>query len=185
MTKEILFTARGDDGSTGLLGNGRYPKSDSRFEVLGSLDECSAILGLAKSLIDDPKISELITAIQRDLYQIMGEVSVLSENRTAFPQLSADVVLRLENSIFDLNKEAHKPDGFIIPGDSTESAILDVARTIVRRAERRISQYFDEGKIDNLVIRQYINRLSSLIFSLELVIVQRKKKTHPTMAKSK
>ena len=183
MTKEIKFTTLGDDGYTSLLGSGRFPKSDLRFEVLGCLDESSAVLGLAKSLIEEARIKDTITTIQRDLYHLMGEFSDVADNQTVVPPLTAEHVTFLEDSIASLSREVENPSGFILPGDTISSAAVDLARTTIRRAERRIAQAFEQELIDNLVIRQYINRLSSLLFILELYLIRHEGKSKLTLAK--
>jgi ATP:cob(I)alamin adenosyltransferase len=115
MTKTVQFTARGDDGRSDLLGQGRYSKAGLRFEVLGSLDECSAIIGVAKSLISHQDTKNILTQVQRDLYHIMGEVSVIPGQREIFPPISSEYVTRLEEYIYSLEKDVKSPRGIILP----------------------------------------------------------------------
>jgi cob(I)alamin adenosyltransferase len=185
MSNRKLFTAKGDDGMSSLQGPGRFSKADKLFEILGTLDECSAMVGLTKSIIEDPEIKSILTQVQRHLYQIMGEVSIISEQKQSNETFSSESITWLESVIEELADEVNSPDGFIIPGDTTEDALLDLTRTIIRRTERRIAVLFDDGRIENSVIRQYINRLSSLIYTLELIIHHRMGVEPPTMAKVK
>lgn len=183
MSKKLTFTARGDDGKTNLVGQGRFSKADLRFDVLGTLDECSAVIGLAKSMILDQDIKDILTRVQRDLYHIMGEVSVVSEQKEVYPPLSDTSITWLEEMIELLSPEASAPGGFIVPGDTREDAVLDVTRTIIRRAERRLVELIENEGFVSPVSRQYLNRLSSLIFTMELVIHKRLNSLPPTMAK--
>jgi cob(I)alamin adenosyltransferase len=185
MTKTVQFTARGDDGRSDLLGQGRYSKAGLRFEVLGSLDECSAIIGVAKSLISHQDTKNILTEVQRDLYHIMGEVSVIPGQKEIVPPITPDYVTRLEGFIFSLEKEVKSPEGFILPGDTIQQAVLDFARTVIRRAERRLIPLYEAGELENSVIRQYINRLSSLIYQLELFMNYWVGKDEHTMAKER
>ncbi len=183
MTKTVLFTAKGDDGRSGLLGQGRYSKAGLRFEVLGSLDECSAVIGVAKSLITHQKVKNILTQVQRDLYHIMGEISILPGQKEIIAPMSQEYVTRIEGYIYSLNDEVKLPDGFILPGDTVQQALLDLARTVIRRAERRLIPLFEAGELENSAIRQYINRLSSLMYQLELSVNHWMGKEQATMAK--
>jgi cob(I)alamin adenosyltransferase len=185
MGNRITFTAKGDDGSTCLIGHGRYSKSDLRFEVLGTLDEASAVIGLAKAMLDDQDLKDVLTHVQRDLYHMMGEISVVPETEVELPGLSSEAIRWLEAVIERFSDEASSPGGFIVPGDTREDAVLDVARTIIRRGERRLVELIDDGGLENSNTRQYLNRLSSLIFTLELVMHNRMCIFPPTMAKEK
>lgn len=185
MTRSIRFTAKGDDGTTCLQGAGRYMKSEYRFEVLGTIDESSAMIGLAKSMIADPEIKEILTHIQRDLYYLMGEVSIASDEPPAFHPLDETNICWLEEQIEILGRQIASPGGFIIPGDTSEDAVLDITRTVIRRAERLVVGWIELGGLENPVPRKYLNRLSSLIFTLELLIHHRLGVEPPTMAKAK
>jgi cob(I)alamin adenosyltransferase len=183
MTIHKSYTSRGDDGMSSLQGPGRYSKADNYFEILGTLDECSAMIGLTKSIIVDPEIKSILTQVQRHLYQIMGEVSIITDQKKECDPITKECITWLETIIEELSAEVILPGGFIIPGDTTEDAVLDLTRTIIRRTERRIALLFDAGKIENSAIRQYINRLSSLFFALELIVHHRMGVEPPTMAK--
>jgi cob(I)alamin adenosyltransferase len=163
-----FYTRRGDDGTTGLLGKGRVPKSDRRIEALGTLDEASATLGLARAVVIDQRCGPLLLQAQRDLYQLMAEVASTPENAGRF-HFDAARVEWLEQQIELLEKTVGMPEEFIIPGDSLAGAALSVGRAVVRRAERRLLELTGPEPAANPALRQYLNRLSSLLFVLELV----------------
>jgi cob(I)alamin adenosyltransferase len=163
-----FYTRGGDDGTTGLLGKGRVPKSDSRIEALGTLDEASAALGLARASARDERCGPLLLQAQRDLYRLMAEVASTPENASQF-EFDAARVQWLEAQIDGLEKTVQMPDEFIIPGDSAGGAAVSVARAVVRRAERRLVELAGNQQIVNPALQQYMNRLSSLLFVLELI----------------
>ncbi|NCP15454.1 cob(I)yrinic acid a,c-diamide adenosyltransferase [bacterium] len=179
-----LFTRTGDDGTTGLLGEGRLPKSHPRLEALGSLDEASAALGLARSLCQAEQTGPLLVGVQRDLYALMAEVAATPENAAQFRSLDSGRVQWLESQAEAISALVPLPDEFILPGDSPGAAAMSLARTIVRRAERRLAGLLETGEIKNQILLQYLNRLSSLCFALELLENQQAgKKT--SLAKAK
>jgi len=164
-----LFTRTGDDGTTGLLGEGRLPKSHPRIETLGTLDEASAALGLARSLCKAEQTGPLLVEAQRDLYALMAEVAATPENAAQFRTLDSGRVQWLASQAEAISAVVPMPDEFILPGDSPGAAALSLARTIVRRAERRLAGLLETGEIENQVLLQYMNRLSSMCFVLELL----------------
>ena len=179
-----LFTRTGDDGTTGLLGEGRLPKSHPRMEALGTLDEASAALGLARSLCQAEQTGPLLVGVQRDLYALMAEVAATPENAAQFRSLDSGRVQWLESQAEAISALVPLPDEFILPGDSPGAAAMSLARTIVRRAERRLAGLLETGEIKNQILLQYLNRLSSLCFALELLENQQAgKKT--SLAKAK
>jgi len=164
-----FYTRTGDDGSTGLLGEGRLPKYHPRIETLGALDEASAALGLARALSQDPQTKPILLEVQRDLYALMAEVAATPENAERFRTLGLPRVQWLESQSDHLSEMVSLPAEFILPGDSLSGAALALSRTIVRRAERRVAELLDRGEIRNPILLQYLNRLSSLCFALELL----------------
>jgi cob(I)alamin adenosyltransferase len=163
-----IYDHTGDDGSTGLLGEGRLPKYHPRMEALGVLDEASAALGLARAQCKGPQTGILLKRVQRDLYTIMAEVAATPENTRRFQALDPRRVEWLESQSDAITALTPLPAEFILPGDSLAGAALALARTIVRRAERRVAGLLDTGEIENRILLQYLNRLSSLCFALEL-----------------
>jgi cob(I)alamin adenosyltransferase len=161
-------THTGDNGSAGLLGRGALPKYHPRMEALGVLDEASAALGLARALCNDTSTGNRLEEVQRDLYAVMAEVAATPENAHKFRSLGPERVLWLESQTDAIAASTPLPEDFILPGDSLPGAALALARTIVRRAERRIVELFDSSEITNKVLLQYLNRLSSLCFAMEV-----------------
>jgi cob(I)alamin adenosyltransferase len=162
------YTRKGDDGTSGLLGNARVPKNHPRMETVGTIDEANAALGLTRSISQDKFTQEVIIAIQRDLYKIMAEVAATPENAATFREIDESRTKWLEDQIEKVGGKIQIPKEFIIPGDTKTGATLGMARTIIRRAERRLSGLYHQGDLDNQEILRYINRLSSLCFILEL-----------------
>ncbi len=163
-----FYTRTGDDGSTGLLGDARVPKYHPRMEGIGALDEASAALGLARALSQTPRNREILRQIQRDLYGIMAEVAATPENAEKFRSIDESRVAWLEKETDALSGLVEMPKGFILPGETPASGAIALARTIVRRAERRVTELLDSGELGNPDLRRYLNRLSSLCFVLEL-----------------
>ncbi len=177
------YTKTGDDGFTGLLGEGRVPKYHPRMEAVGDLDEASAALGLARSTCQEARSSQLLLEMQRDLYRMMAEIAATPEHAQNFRTITADKVQWLENQADALSAEVDMPREFIVPGDSPAGAALALARTIVRRAERRVARLLHDNEIENGDILRYLNRLSSLCFILELVENHAAGKSQPTLAR--
>ena len=177
------FTGKGDDGMTGLLGEQRVPKYHPRPAAYGAVDEASAALGLARSLARAEQTRSLLVDIQRDLYHIMAELAATKQQASQFRSLSEDRVDWLEGEIERLGDEILMPRGFVLGGDSPSGAALDLARTIVRRAERSVAQLAHEGELNNPPLLAYLNRLSSLCFVLALWENRRAGVESPTLAK--
>jgi len=161
------YSGRGDDGTTGWLGKGRLSKDALRIEALGSLDEASAALGVARSAARSQGAGELMLAAQRDLYALMAEVSADPKEAEKF-RFDAGRVTWLEQQIERLAGDLPAPREFIVPGDSPAGAAMSMARAVVRRAERRVVELNNQGQIANSALTQYLNRLSSMLFALEL-----------------
>jgi cob(I)alamin adenosyltransferase len=158
-----LYTGRGDDGSTDLLG-ARITKDDPRIDALGALDETSSAIGFGRSLAVDNQIRECLIATQRDLYKVMAELAFTDELRPASYRLRDERVAWLEREADALAERITLPAEFILPGESTPGAALDVARTVARRAERLVVALSRANADVNEAILAYLNRLSSLLF---------------------
>jgi len=178
-----FYTANGDDGFTGLLGEGRIAKNAPRIEAIGTLDEATAAIGLARSLSKSDPVRSLLIHLQRDLYHIMAEVAATPENASRFRRIQEEQVEWLEQQTETISQSISIPKEFILPGDSPAGGALSLARAIVRRAERRVVALFHEGDIENLELVRYLNRLSSLLFLLELFEISLDKPDSPTLAK--
>jgi cob(I)alamin adenosyltransferase len=164
-----IYTQKGDEGSTGLLGEGRVPKFDLRIEALGALDEATAALGLARASSNTPEITPLIVEVQRDLYKLMAEVGATPENAPKFRFIDESRVRWLEITTDNITAKVDVPRDFILPGEVPSSAAMGLARTIIRRAERRVVELYHSGGLENKNLLAYLNRLSSLCFALELL----------------
>lgn len=163
-----FYTGRGDDGTTSLLGNQRVAKHSERPEAYGAIDEASAALGVARSLAVDAASNRAAAQAQRDLYQLMAEVAATPENAAKFRAIDDDRVDWLEDRIEYFGERVVLPKEFVISGDTRAGAAFDLARTIVRRAERRVAGLLHAGKLENEALVAYLNRLSSLCFVLSL-----------------
>jgi len=178
-----FYTRMGDDGYTGLLGEGRIPKYALRPEAIGTIDEASAALGIVRVMCQAAQTGPLLLCVQRDLYNLMTELAATPENIERFHKIDISRVTWLEAQTDAITELVNLPGEFIVPGDSPAGAAMDLARTIVRRAERRVAQLLHAGEIENPDLIRYLNRLSSLCFVLELLENQAIGKTYPTLAK--
>ena len=179
-----FYTRKGDSGYTGVLGEGRLPKHHPRLDAIGSADEATAAIGVARSQAVAPGLNNILVVIQRDLYHLMGEIAATPENVQKFRVIDSARVRWLEEQIDYLGAMIEMPKDFIVPGDSRSGAAFALARTLVRRAERKVSELFHENQIDNLELLRYLNRLSSLCFILELAENQNAGIAFPTLASS-
>lgn len=153
---------------TGILGGGRVPKNHPRPEAVGSIDEASAALGMARALSETPDTRETLLTVQRHLYRLMAEAAAAPEYAADFRSLGADEVDWLEARIEAITRRVPPPKEFIIPGDTPLTAALAMARTAVRRAERRLLTLHQQQPLENPHLLRYLNRLSSLCFALEI-----------------
>ena len=156
----------GDDGTTGLLGGGRAEKDDARVEAYGTVDEASSAIGLAKALTADERGRSVAERLQRGLYQLGAELATNPGQEGKFGTTSAADVAELDRLMADLEAEVPMPTGFVLPGTTPASGALDLARAVVRRAERRCVTLVREGQIPNPEVRRYLNRMSLLLFIL-------------------
>ncbi len=178
-----FYTRSGDDGYTGFLGEGRPPKYHPRIEAVGALDEATAAMGLARASSQAALSRNVLLSAQRDLYGLMAEVAATPENAAAFRTITSARVTWLETQTDEISGQVAMPKDFIVPGDSAAGAALALARTIIRRAERRVAYLIHHSELENLELLHYLNRLSSLCFVLELLENQTSGKTTPTLAK--
>lgn len=158
-----IYTAKGDQGSTDLLGE-RVGKDDPRIDLLGALDESTSAIGLGRAHATIDAWREHLVQAQRDLYQIMAELAFTDELRPDAYRLPAARVAWLEEAIAAVEATVTLPPQFVLPGDTVPGAALDVARTIVRRAERLAVALDRAGQMPNPEILRYLNRLSTLLF---------------------
>jgi cob(I)alamin adenosyltransferase len=157
----------GDEGFTDLMGPERVAKYDLRPETYGTLDEASSAMGLARALSGQERVRELLRQLQHDLYLMMAEIATPLAQLEKIPyRISAEQADWLDSSIKELENEFEMPRQFVLPGASPASAAIDLARTIVRRAERHAVRLVHEGQMPAGNVLRYLNRLSSLLFVL-------------------
>jgi cob(I)alamin adenosyltransferase len=163
-----IVTKTGDGGETSLMYGRRVPKNHPRVEAYGAVDELTAALGLARANCDDKFVVDQVFAVQKDLINVMGELSTLPEDRQrytkdGFQVVDAKMVDRVHAVIAGLEKDKSLyPKDWVIPGANAVAAALDLARTICRRAERHVAILKDS----NPEILRYLNRLSDFCWIL-------------------
>lgn len=162
-----IYTRAGDDGTTGLLFGGRVRKDSPVTVACGDVDEAQAALGLARSAADrDPELDTLVVGLQRQLWVLMAELSTADDNRERLrpgvTMVTAEMVTGMETLIDDLAARADPPTEFVVPGQTPSAAFLDMARTIVRRAERNALAVAVAGSL----VLPYLNRLSDLLWTM-------------------
>jgi cob(I)alamin adenosyltransferase len=189
----VVTTGRGDDGTTGLLyGGPRIRKDDARTEAYGTVDEAVAAFGLARAELGlksqlgtlNPglaSVAELILRLQRELFVVGAELATtpaaverLEDGRT---RVSAAMVESLTALIVDLEKRIEMPREFVVPGETRTSAALELARTIIRRAERRAVTLEGQGLLSGEHLLPYLNRLADLAWVLARVAEQAEART--------
>jgi cob(I)alamin adenosyltransferase len=163
-----INTRAGDDGTTGLLHGGRVSKASPATEAIGATDEAVAILGVARALSTDPSLKDDIIELQRDLFVAGADLATNPKERARLKPgislLTPGMVERLETRIDKLVTANPLPDTFVVPGANPVSAVLDAARSVVRRAERRVVALRESGAEVNPEAIRYLNRLSDLLF---------------------
>jgi cob(I)alamin adenosyltransferase len=171
-----IYTKTGDAGDTGLFGGGRVPKSHPRVEAYGDIDELNAVLGLARAAEPMPRIDEVLVPIQRDLFAIGALLATPDRDKMQSHLTKARIdeerIADLEHAIDAGDAELEPLKSFIVPGGTHKAAVLHVARTVCRRAERRVVDLASHTEIPTLVVI-YLNRLSDLLFTLARVANKR------------
>jgi cob(I)alamin adenosyltransferase len=169
-----IYTKTGDQGMTGLLGEGRVSKDDVRIEAYGTVDELNAVLGLVRAHGVDPAIDGLAAQLQDELFVAGSALADPSPGGPFFSAITSDHIARLETTIDALEAELKPLTEFILPGGTLASAHIHLARTVCRRAERltvRLARAEGENVSNALII--YLNRLSDLLFVLARVVNHR------------
>ena len=164
-----IATKTGDDGTTGLMYGRRVPKNHPRVEACGTLDELNSALGLARATATDKFISDNLFWIQKHLVTVMGEVGVLAEDLPRYVQaghalVKPELTAKLDAVVKAIEAQNISFKGWATPGATHNSAALDLARSICRRAERRVFDLQAAGELNNTEILIYLNRLSDLLW---------------------
>jgi cob(I)alamin adenosyltransferase len=166
-----IYTRKGDDGTTGLWYGGRVAKSDIRPEAYGSVDEAASALGLCRAAArDDAELYADILRIQNELFVAGAELATAPEAaarlEAGVSKVTDEMVARLESDIDRYMDRVDLPPKFVIPGGTELSARLDVARTAVRRAERRVSAMRESGQLPDDTVLRYLNRASDAVYAM-------------------
>src|SRR4051794_16314141 len=165
-----IYTRKGDDGTTSLWYGGRVPKDDLHTEAYGALDEATSALGVARSRCADARLAADILRLQNELFVAGAELATGPEARdrleAGVSRLEDDMVEWVEERIDFYMGQVDLPPKFVIPGGTELSAQLDVARALLRRAERRIVALERSGALDGSVAVRYVNRASDLLFAM-------------------
>ena len=160
----VIYTKTGDKGKTSLFDNVRVSKDDIRVESYGTVDELGTFMGLAKNYVEDKEMYDYIEMIQNKLFTVATNLATEDSTKVAHHMVQEDID-DLENIIDIYMGRLEDPTGFIVPGSSKKSAYLHVARTVCRRAERRIITLSGISIVDPLVIK-YVNRLSDTLYAM-------------------
>jgi cob(I)alamin adenosyltransferase len=166
--RKRVYTKFGDLGETSLLYGGRISKNDLHTEAYGITDEAVSAMGLARATTDDPRVKEVLRDLQKELFTIAAELATEPDKYELFQQHFQPVTLamveNLEAIIDGLEEDVEMPKVFILPGGSPASAAIDLARCIIRTAERRVVALREAGKLTNDLIITYLNRIGDLLF---------------------
>lgn len=165
-----IATRTGDDGSTSLLYGQRVAKDHAQIEAVGALDELNAAIGLAKAEVRGRRRT-LLEQVQRDLVALMGEVACAEADAerflaSRFPRVDDAVLERIDRAVAEIEAAQPPFDGWATPGANRRAAALDQARTVARRAERRLVGLRRHGRRLRPLVLQVVNRLSDLLWLL-------------------
>lgn len=166
-----IYTRKGDDGTTGLWYGGRVPKFDGRPEAYGSVDEAAAALGLCRAAAErDGELYRDILRVQEELFVAGAELATAPEAadrlEDGVSRVTPEMVERLEADVDRYMERVDLPPKFVVPGGTELSARLDAARTVVRRAERRVSILRHAEELPDPTVLTYLNRLSDALFAM-------------------
>ena len=166
-----IVTKTGDQGTTGLMYGRRVPKNHPRVEAYGAVDELNAALGLARASAQDDFVRDNLLAIQKDMVVLMGEMATAVEDlqryvKDGFSLVTASMTAKLDKLAKEVEAQNLKFKGWATPGQNVSSATLDVARTVCRRAERRVCALQETAQLQNAEILVYLNRLSDGLWLL-------------------
>jgi cob(I)alamin adenosyltransferase len=165
-----IYTRKGDDGTTSLWYGGRVAKNDLRTEAYGTLDEAAAVLGVARALSDDDRLRTDILRLQNALFVAGAELATAPDARERLEdgvsRITGEMIAPLEESIDYYMSQVDLPPKFVIPGGTQLSAQLDVARSVLRRAERRIVALAEREPLEGSALLGFVNRASDLLFAM-------------------
>lgn len=166
-----IITKQGDQGTTLLMYHRRVSKCHPRVEACGAVDELNAALGAARAAVPIASVNDTLASVQKDLVVLMGELATAVEDlpryrKDGFPRVGPEMTARLEALARQMETETPPRQGWALPGTDAGSAALDVARTICRRAERRVCGLQESEQLENPELIVFLNRLSDLLWLL-------------------
>jgi cob(I)alamin adenosyltransferase len=162
-----IYTRTGDDGTTGLGDGSRVPKDSARVEAYGTVDELNSVIGVLLAVPElPPAVTACLTEVQHELFDMGGELCIPGHSA-----ITAEHVARLEKSLDDFNDPLPPLKEFILPGGGPAAAACHLARTVARRAERRVWTLAKTETVSREVAK-YLNRLSDLLFVLARVLAR-------------
>ena len=168
--RKKVYTKFGDSGETSLLYGGRISKNSPNTEAYGITDEAVSVMGLARAFTTDERVNDMLRQLQRELFTIAAELATDPGKYELFQQhfkpVTQEMVDSLETSIDSLEEEFEMPKVFILPGGSQASSAIDLARCVIRTAERRVVAMAEQDLLTNSLIMTYLNRLGDLLFVL-------------------
>lgn len=175
-----IYTKTGDGGDTGLFGGPRVKKSDPRVEAYGDVDELNAAIGLVRASVEAPDVDAQLALVQAELFCVGAELATPhgARARSAIPPVSPGWIERLEGAMDGWDAELPPLTRFVLPGGTRTAALLHVARTVCRRAERRAVALAAEVELDPMVVA-YLNRLSDFLFVAARVANRRAHREEP------
>ena len=164
-----VYTKRGDDGTTGLLYGGRVDKDDLRTEAYGTVDEACSALGMARAgLVDEPQWHDRVLAIQREMFVLGAQLATHTDHwgqlADGVSRVTPAMIEFMEREIDALTEQSPLPAEFVVPGQRVPGAAVDLARTIVRRAERTVVAMHRRDLLPDDLLVRYLNRLSDYLF---------------------
>ena len=166
-----IVTKTGDNGTTALMYGRRVPKTHPRVKAYGCVDELNSALGMARATARHPWVNDQLLPVQKDLVTLMGELALLPEDapryrQDGYPQFTGDLVAKLDTLAKAIEGQKIHFKGWATPGATVNSAALDVARTVCRRAERHVCALQEAAELGNEQIIVYLNRLSDVLWLL-------------------
>ncbi len=168
--RKRVYTKFGDSGETSLLYGGRVSKNNLHTEAYGITDEAVSAMGLARATSEDLRVKDVLRDLQRELFTIAAELATEPDKYELFQQhfqpVTLEMVENLESTIDSLEEDVEMPKVFILPGGSQASAAIDLARCIIRTAERRVVALREAEQLTNDLIITYLNRIGDLLFVL-------------------
>ena len=167
-----IYTRTGDKGETGLVGGVRISKDSLRVQAYGNVDELNSVLGVARAFMKDDEINSLLEGLQRDLFAAGADLASLTESERDVPRITKDMIDSLEKTIDRFQEQLLPLKAFILPGGTQAGALLHLARSVARRAERSIVALNKTEKVNEQMI-PYMNRLSDLLFVVARVVNHR------------